>query len=83
MFEKHEGTSILPKAHYLNQRSLETFRIHGYASEIRKVGTPVRNMCQTTYATSLGGDGPYDRKILYTNSAFGGDEGSEMLRKFM
>ncbi|KEF53904.1 uncharacterized protein A1O9_10306 [Exophiala aquamarina CBS 119918] len=40
-------------------------------------------MCQTTYATSLGGDGPYDRKVLYTTSAFGGDEGSEMLRKFM
>jgi 2,4-dichlorophenol 6-monooxygenase len=83
LFEKHEGTSLLPKAHYLNQRSLEIFRLHGYASELRTKGTPMRNMCQTTYATSLGGDGPYDRKVLHTTSSFGGDEGSEMLRRFM
>lgn len=83
LFEKHSGTSILPKAHYLNQRSLEIFRAHDYAHRIRAKGAPNRNISQVTFSTSLGGDGPFDRKVLYSAPSFGGDEGSPLLAKYM
>ena len=38
--ERHPGTSILPKAHYLNQRTMEILRQHGMDSEIAAQGTP-------------------------------------------
>ena len=34
LFEKHHTTSILPKAHYLNQRTMEIFRQHGMSDEL-------------------------------------------------
>jgi len=83
LFEKHSGTSILPKAHYLNQRSLEIFRSHGYADRIKAKGAPVRNISQVTFSTSLGGDGPFDRKLLFSNPSFGGSDGSDLLHKYM
>ncbi|OAL22382.1 hypothetical protein AYO20_11207 [Fonsecaea nubica] len=83
LFEKHSGTSILPKAHYLNQRSLEIFRVHGYAHRIRDESAPSRYISQVTFSTSLGGMGPYDRKLLYASPSFGGDEGSDLLHKYM
>ncbi|EXJ61491.1 uncharacterized protein A1O5_11807 [Cladophialophora psammophila CBS 110553] len=83
LFEKHSGTSILPKAHYLNQRSLEIFRVHGYAHRIRDQSAPNRCISQVTFSTSLGGTGPYDRKLFFSSPSFGGDEGSELLHKYM
>jgi hypothetical protein len=38
LFEKHPGTSILPKAHYLNQRTMEIWRSHGMAEVIKSRG---------------------------------------------
>ncbi len=83
LFEKHSGTSRLPKAHYLNQRSLEIFRIHDYAHRIREKSAHNRCISQVTFSTSLGGLGPFDRKLLYASPSFGGDEGSELLHKYM
>lgn len=70
--EKHAGTSILPKAHYLNQRTMEIFRQHNMAEWIKKVGCPIRNMGRTDWRSSLGGDGPYDRRVIGTVPSFGG-----------
>ncbi|OQV11339.1 FAD binding domain-containing protein [Cladophialophora immunda] len=83
LFEKHRDTSILPKAHYLNQRSLEIFRVHGYAHRIREQSAPNRCMSQVTFSSSLGGTGPYDRKLFFASPSFGGDEGSELLHKYL
>src|ERR1700761_4142510 len=43
LFEKHHVTSILPKAHYLNQRTMEIFRQHGMGDELRDRSCPARN----------------------------------------
>ena len=72
LIERHAGTSILPKAHYLNQRTMEVFRQHGVADPIYAVGTPMKNMSKVRWRTSLGGDGPLDAKTFYEIDAFGG-----------
>jgi len=58
LVERHAGTSNLPKAHYLNQRTMEVFRQHGLADDVYAVGTPMENMCQVRWRTTLGGDDP-------------------------
>lgn len=77
LFERHPGTSILPKAHIVNQRSLEIFRQHGYADEVVALGTPPRYMSQVIWQTSLGGDGPLDRKVLGRIETWGCNVGTE------
>ena len=72
LVERHPSTSILPKAHYLNQRTMEVFRQHGLADAIYAVGTPTANMAKVRWRTSLGGDGPLDGKTFYEIDAFGG-----------
>ncbi|MBI2800485.1 MAG: FAD-dependent monooxygenase [Gammaproteobacteria bacterium] len=72
LVERHETTSNLPKAHYLNQRTMEIFREHGIADTIYARGTPFENMGHVAWLTSLGGDGPLDSKMIYKMDAFGG-----------
>lgn len=60
LVERHTGTSHLPKAHYLNQRTMEVLRQVGVADSIYEVGTPPRKMGKTRWVTSLGGDGELD-----------------------
>ncbi len=74
LIERHAGTSNLPKAHYLNQRTMEVFRQHGLADAIYAVGTPMENMCQVRWRTTLGGTDPLDAKTFYTMDAFGGGD---------
>ena len=72
LVERHSTTSHLPKAHYLNQRTMEIFREHGVADTIYARGTPFEHMGCVAWLTSLGGDGPVDGKTLYKMDAFGG-----------
>ena len=72
LVERHPGTSHLPKAHYLNQRTMEIFREFGIADVIYERGTPMANMGCVAWLTSLGGDGPIDRKTICKLDAFGG-----------
>jgi 2,4-dichlorophenol 6-monooxygenase len=76
LFDRKTVVSALPKAHYLNQRTMETFRLHGMHKEIRERGCPARFMSQVGWATSLGGDGRLDRKVIHQFSCFGGDDKS-------
>ncbi|KIW43555.1 uncharacterized protein PV06_04646 [Exophiala oligosperma] len=77
LFEKHPSTSILPKAHYLNQRTIETFRQHGLYDEVTAQSAPLHNMSRVEWRTTLGGDGPFDRRLLsYMNAAGGGPSSS-------
>ena len=41
--ERHASTSLLPKAHYLNQRTMEAFRQHGVSDAILAVGPRSRS----------------------------------------
>jgi 2,4-dichlorophenol 6-monooxygenase len=76
LFERHPGTSIMPKAHYLNQRTMEILRQHGMAHDILKQSAPLRNFSQVAWATSLGGSDPIDRQVIHKRACFGGDDGS-------
>jgi 2,4-dichlorophenol 6-monooxygenase len=72
LVERHPSTSVLPKAHYLNQRTMEVYRQHGIADAIYEVGCPIEKFGQIRWMTSLGGDGPLDRKEIHRMDAFGG-----------
>ena len=76
LFERHIGTSILPKAHYLNQRTMETYRLHSMIGGLKEATCPLRHMSLVAWATTLGGDGPLDRKIIHKYSCFGGEDGT-------
>lgn len=72
LVERHPTTSHLPKAHYLNQRTMEVFRQHGIADALYAVGTPMAQMAKVRWNTTLGGDGPLDGRTFHTLDAFGG-----------
>jgi 2,4-dichlorophenol 6-monooxygenase len=72
LVERHDTTSHLPKAHYLNQRTMEVFRQHGVADAIYEVGAPIEKFGKVRWRTSLGGDGPLDQKSIFEMDAFGG-----------
>jgi 2,4-dichlorophenol 6-monooxygenase len=72
LVERHSSTSVLPKAHYLNQRVMEIFRQHGVAEAILEVGAPIEKFGKVRWVTSLGGDGPMDQKVIHQMDAFGG-----------
>ena len=72
LVERHESTSHLPKAHYLNQRTMEVFRQHGVADAVYAVGTPLANFGRVRWRTSLGGDGTLDARTFFEMDGFGG-----------
>lgn len=72
LVERHSATSNLPKAHYLNQRTMEIYRQHGVADSIYQVGCPLEKFGKVRWLTSLGGDGPLDRHVIFEMDAFGG-----------
>lgn len=73
LFEKHSGTSYLPKAHYLNQRTMETLRSLRASDDIMKISTPPENMCRVEFRSSLGGNGVTDGRLLGYNAVWGSD----------
>jgi 2,4-dichlorophenol 6-monooxygenase len=81
LVERHDSTSNLPKAHYLNQRTMEFFRQHAVADPVYAAGTPIEHAEWVTWQTTLGGDGPPDAKILYKMDCFGGGQLKEVYSK--
>ncbi|GAA0591970.1 aromatic ring hydroxylase [Kribbella sandramycini] len=71
MVERHFSTSPMPKAHYLNPRTMEIFRQHGLADEVSALGMPTQDT-KVRYVTSLGGDGEFDQKEIVTFDAYSG-----------
>ena len=58
------STSMLPKAHVLNQRAMEILTDVGVAEEIYRRGTPAENMRHTAYYAGFAGRDPvYGRQI--------------------
>jgi 2,4-dichlorophenol 6-monooxygenase len=72
LVERHPGTSVLPRAHYLNQRTMEILRQHGVADAIYEVGAPIDNFGKVRWNTTLSGDGPLDGRTIFEMDAFGG-----------
>ncbi|KAI1502341.1 FAD binding domain-containing protein [Biscogniauxia marginata] len=57
LLESHPGTSILPKAHVLNQRTAEILDQHNVWTKIKEQGCRPEDMKRFRIATSLGSDG--------------------------
>jgi 2,4-dichlorophenol 6-monooxygenase len=65
-------TSVLPKAHVLNQRTMEVFTDLGVADEIYRRGTPPEQMRHTAYYVGLAGPDPAYGRQLARMEAWGG-----------
>lgn len=72
LIEKHERQSPMPKARYLNQRTMEVFRQMGLDQAIYDRSVPLEYISKMRWCTSLGGTGEWDRKTLYDLEAWGG-----------
>ena len=72
LVERHADTSKLPKAHYLNQRTMEVLRQHGVADDVYAQGAPMEKFGRIRWMTSLGGDGPLDGRTFFEIDGFGG-----------
>jgi len=72
MIERRETTSHLPKAHYLNARTMEIFRQHDVADDIQAAGTPPYYRSRTKWFTSFAGDSPLDGKCIFETGGLGG-----------
>lgn len=72
--EKHPATSHLPKAHYINQRTMEIFRQHGASATIYANGPKKENLQRIRWLTSIGGDGPLDRLKIIAPPIMGGSD---------
>jgi 2,4-dichlorophenol 6-monooxygenase len=72
LVERHESTSLLPKAHYLNQRTMEIWRAHKVDAPVYDQGAPVENYGHIRFTTSIGGERPLDRRDFHEFDAFGG-----------
>lgn len=73
LVERHSATSHLPKAHILNQRTMEIFTELGVADEIYARGCPRELMSTVAWATSLAGPRPeHGRRIGRVDSWGGG-----------
>jgi 2,4-dichlorophenol 6-monooxygenase len=74
LVERHPSTSVVPKAHYVNQRSMEIFRHHGVDRAIYDEAAPRDRLGRIEWRTSIGGDGPLDGKVLIIKSLMGGGD---------
>lgn len=74
LVERRADTSVLPKAHILNMRTMEIFDRHGIAGEIYRAGCPREQFAAMVWLTSLGGDGPFDRRVLHRAGNYGGGD---------
>lgn len=72
LVERHKGTSILPKAHVLNQPTMEVFSELGVAAEIYTRGTPRENISRSGWFTSLTGPTSLHGRKIGDTSCFGG-----------
>lgn len=70
--ERNPATTDHPRAHILNQRTLEIFQQHGFAEEVYRRGAPLELMERIVFMTSLGGDGPLDAKMIGSLDGYGG-----------
>ncbi|HEX3961260.1 MAG TPA: FAD-dependent monooxygenase [Trebonia sp.] len=72
LVERHADTSKIPKAHYLNQRTMEIFRQHGVDQAVAEQAEPVEKFGQVHWLTTLAGEGALDARVIHEMDGFGG-----------
>lgn len=81
LVERHDSTSVLPKAHYLNPRTMEILRQFGIADAVYAHGISRKDMAKVEWRTTLAGEGPFDGTQLFEMECFGaGDSTAEYRR---
>lgn len=81
LIERHDSTSELPKAHYLNPRTMEILRQFGVADAVYAQGIPLKDMSKVEWRTTLTGEGRFDGKQLFEMECFGAGESTEEYRR--
>ena len=74
------STSILPKAHVLNQRTLEILDDCGVYEQVRELATPPEQMAATALYAGLAGDHPDDGRRIARQEAWGAGGDNEAWR---
>jgi 2,4-dichlorophenol 6-monooxygenase len=72
LVERHVGTSVVPKAHYFNQRTMEIYKLSGVGDSIYAKSAPRDNSGKIIWMTSLGGSGPLDARTIAEVDIMGG-----------
>ena len=72
LVERREGTSELPKAHILNQRTMEIFDVCGVADAVYEQGSPIEFMRRVAWYTSLTGPTELHGREIRTAPVVGG-----------
>jgi 2,4-dichlorophenol 6-monooxygenase len=72
LVERREGTSELPKAHILNQRTMEIFDVCGVADEVYEKGSPIEFMRRVAWYTSLTGPTKLHGREIAQRPSWGG-----------
>jgi 2,4-dichlorophenol 6-monooxygenase len=72
LVERREGTSDLPKAQHLNQRTMEIFDLCGVAGDIHEQGSPMEFMCRVAWYTSLAGPTEFHGREIAGRDCWGG-----------
>ncbi|HEU5100931.1 MAG TPA: FAD-dependent monooxygenase [Roseiflexaceae bacterium] len=81
LVSKYPGTSHLPKAHVLQQKTMEVYRELGVADPIYECGTPPEHMAFTAwYAGAAGPTAEYGRQIARLESWGCGDTDPNWLK---
>jgi 2,4-dichlorophenol 6-monooxygenase len=80
LVERNDATTDHPRAHILNQRTMEIFRQHGFDRAVYAQGTPPELMERISFRTSLGGSGPMDRRLIGNLDGYGGGALGERYR---
>ena len=63
LVSRYPGTSHLPKAHVLHQRTMEVFSELGVADDVLAASTPAENMRATAWYAGFAGPGEHGRRI--------------------
>lgn len=72
IYERRSTTSNLPRAHLLNQRTMEIFESIGVADDVYAMNPPEDRWHRVAWYTSLGGDKPGQRREIGHLPAWGG-----------
>jgi 2,4-dichlorophenol 6-monooxygenase len=72
LVERREGTSELPKAHILNQRTMEIFDVCGVADEVYEQGSASEFMRRVAWYTSLTGPTELHGREIVQRPSWGG-----------
>jgi 2,4-dichlorophenol 6-monooxygenase len=70
--ERRDGTTALPKAHIINQRTMEIFTEAGVAQEVYEQGSAHEWMSQSIWMTSFAGPRPEHGREIGRCDAWGG-----------